>query len=191
MKTLHTNYVLKGLAVMLISFVLFSCEKDDINFPEEPNNEQVLQKTDERPDQGSYCVNYDRGCADDLIDDGCNFTSGNGRDMPNQYLMVDMLNDCRRETLPNNCSWVGNTTVTTTIEVDLNNCCYPFYALNSRLDSWKAQAQAAKPNSSYLITNYQRIGGYMVTSYGPYRMKIRVTYRKKICALTPIRYIKK
>ena len=190
MKNFSTNQVLKGVFYIFLSLILFSCEKEEIINETDQTSEELILKTEERPDN-SYCPNYDRSCSDDLINNGCDFISGNGRDMPNQYLMVDMLNNCRTEPLPSNCSWQGYITETNDIEVDLNNCCYPAYALNSRLDSWKNLATSAKPNSSYLITNYQRISGFMVTPYGPYRMKIRVTYRKKICALTPIHHLKK
>jgi hypothetical protein len=120
------------------------------------------------------------GCDDNLTNDGCNFTSGEGRDHPNQYLMVDLMTPCRTEPLPANCTWAaGNITETRTIEVDLSNCCFPASSLNFQMNNWKAQAMSVRPSSSYLITNYERINGYMVTVYGPYRMVIRVTYRKK------------
>jgi hypothetical protein len=118
-------------------------------------------------------------CPDDLVNDGCNFTSGTGRDHPNQFLMVSMMNNCRTESLPANCAWDGNITQTQTMQVNLNNCCYPFNTFNAVLNGWKTTAQNNRPSGGYLITNYQRVTGYMATPYGPYVMVISVTYRKK------------
>ncbi|MDY8135562.1 hypothetical protein [Aquimarina sp. 2201CG5-10] len=184
MKKVNSKITL--LIFILIGMIIFSsCEKDDliINEKNQELKENSTNKSSESTSESAnYCsINGRSSCDDNLTNDGCNFTSGEGRDMPNQFLMVDMLNNCRTEPLPNNCNWHGNHIQTRIIEVDLSNCCSPAYALNSRLDSWKGLAMANRPNSSYIITNYERISGFMVTTYGPYRMRIRVTYRKKIC----------
>jgi hypothetical protein len=164
--------------VMGITF-LVSCE-DQLTSDDRSPNEQVLAEQSSPLNFSAAAMS----CADNLANDGCNFTSGTGRDHPNQFLMVSMMNNCRTESLPPNCSWDGNQTQTRTMEVDLNNCCYPFNTFNAVMNGWKSLAQSNRPAGNYLITNYQRINGYMVTVYGPYRMVISVTYRKKgLCAL--------
>lgn len=168
-------------------FLITSCEKEELKTEKIENEVENISTKRIHQEDGSEGVCYANraSCPDNLTNNGCDFTSGSGRDMPNQYLMVNLLNNCRRESLPSNCSWwSGNITQTRTIYVYLNNCCYPASAMTGRLNSWKNAAVSAKPNSSYLITNYERIGGVMLNHpYGPYRMSIRVTYRKKICSV--------
>lgn len=173
------------VCVCIGAFLITSCEQEEELRIEklEENAEEITTKGLEQGEgAGGVCYVGRASCSDNLTNDGCDFTSGNGRDMPNQYLMVDMLNNCRRESLPSNCNWWSSITQTRVIKVDLNNCCYPASAMTGRLNTWKDAAMYARPSSSYLITNYERIGGFMVTVYGPYRMSIRVTYRKKICS---------
>ncbi|MBQ4821899.1 hypothetical protein [Aquimarina sp. MMG016] len=199
MKNLNSKNTNHLFFLLLLSLFIFSsCERDELTSIETESDyiEQSDTKNLEHETQtSSQCYSTNRGsCDDNLTNNGCNFTTGQGRkgrDMPNQYLMVNMLDNCRTEQLPANCSWVGNHTQTRVIEVDLNNCCSPAYALNSRLDNWRDLAIANKPDSSYLITDYERIYGFMVTSYGPYRMRIRVTYRKKICSIGTVDVIRK
>lgn len=165
------------IATLVVIFAfLASCAQDEAAL--EKSDAQVSQAT--LSDQPSTPFStLSTGCPDDLENDGCNFISGTGRDHPNQYLMVDLMNGCRTEPLPSTCSWIGYTIQTRNIEVDLNNCCYPYSSLNAAMNNWKALAAANRPDSNYLITGYERINGYMVTVYGPYRMVIKVTYRKK------------
>lgn len=166
------------IATFIIAFAFVaSCAEDESLTENRSQNEQLPEAM--ALDGSPFTTPSSIGCPDDLTNDGCNFTSGTGRDHPNQFLMVNMMNNCRTESLPSNCSWAGNITQTRDIEVDLNNCCYPFSAFNAVMNNWKAIAASNRPASNYLITNYQRITGYMVTTYGPYRMVIRVTYRKK------------
>lgn len=178
------NSSIKIAMLFLALSVVVSCS-EDASLEERPTNERAIEGTPgETSNPGDSFGASLLSCPDDLTNDGCNFTAGTGRDHPNQFLMVNMMNNCRTEPLPSNCTWDGNITQTRTIEVDLNNCCYPFSSLNFAMNNWKALAIANKPASNYLITNYQRINGYMVTTYGPYRMVIQVTYRKKgLCSL--------
>lgn len=156
-------------------FFLASCSEEPLH--QETAAHQKIAK--ETPATGDSFGASLLSCPDNLTNDGCNFISGSGRDHPNQFLMVGLMNNCRTEALPANCSWDGNITQTHNIEVDLNNCCYPFSALNAAMNAWKALAASNRPASNYLIINYERIDGFMVTSYGPYRMVIKVTYRKR------------
>ncbi|WP_128755218.1 hypothetical protein [Aquimarina sediminis] len=183
MKNLKAFNQLKCFVLILCigTFLMTSCEQDE-ELKLEKLEEITTKKSEKGEEISGECYVGRASCPDNLTNNGCDFTSGSGRDMPNQYLMVDMLNNCRRQSLPSNCSWWSNITETRVIKVDLNNCCYPAYAMTGRLNSWKNAAVAARPSSAYLITNYERIGGFMVTTYGPYRMSIRVTYRKKICS---------
>lgn len=168
------------IAAFVVGFALLaSCAEDELS---RENTSQHSQVTEALTSDQSSDLNFSASsvsCPDNLTNDGCNFTSGTGRDHPNQFLMVSMMNNCRTESLPSNCSWDGNITQTRDIEVDLNNCCYPFGTFNAVMNGWKALAASNRPAGNYLIIDYQRITGYMVTTYGPYRMVIRVTYRKK------------
>jgi hypothetical protein len=170
-----------GSSLKIVAFVTFAllaaCAEEELEAPEASRSAEAIEAPTGEADSGPFSALG--GCPDDLTNDGCNFTSGTGRDHPNQYLMVNMMNNCRTEPLPSNCTWSGNITETRNIEVDLNNCCYPASSLNFQMNTWKALAASNRPASNFLITNYQRISGYMVTSYGPYRMVIRVTYRKR------------
>ena len=186
MKTLKTKNLFSiVLIIFLTVFIITSCNKEEIPSIEEGNSKKELLQNKSHEGEEDYSVcNESRLSCDTLTDDGCNFLTGEGKDFSEQYLMVNMLNNCRTEALPSNCGWAsGNITQTRTIQVDLNNCCSPASALNARLNGWKGLAVANKPNSSYLITSYQRTGGFMVTTYGPYRMNIKVTYRKKACQI--------
>jgi hypothetical protein len=160
-------------AIIAVFIFLASCQ-DQLS-TERTHNESALPDQSANADFNAAAMS----CPDDLANDGCNFTSGTGRDHPNQFLMVSMMNNCRTESLPANCSWDGNITQTQTMQVNLNNCCYPFNTFNAVLNGWKTLAQSNRPASNYLITNYQRVSGYMATPYGPYVMIISVTYRKK------------
>ena len=164
------------IATFIAGFTLLvSCANDQLAPEDRSQNQQELSDQSVNPSPFSAAMS----CPDNLTDDGCNFVTGSGRDHPNQFTMVGMMNNCRTESLPAGCSWAGNVTQTKIIEVDLNNCCYPFSSLNFAMNSWKALAASNRPAGNYLIINYQRINGYMVTVYGPYRMVIQVTYRKK------------
>lgn len=170
------------IATLVVAFaILASCE-DKLATDNRPQDVPLVdaKSPDQVPSPSLFSTSA--SCSDDLANDGCNFTSGSGRDYPNQFLMVAMMSNCRTEGLPAGCSWDGNITQTKIIEVDLSNCCYPFSSFNFTLNSWKALAVSNRPASDYLITNYQRINGYMVTTYGPYRMVIQVTYKKKACS---------
>jgi hypothetical protein len=186
MKTTLRKWITSSIkiAAFTVGFALIaSCADDELAADNRSQNATGIEGIAEQPSNPEP-QSLSGGCPDDLTDDGCNFTSGTGRDHPNQFLMVTMMNNCRTESLPSNCVWAGNITETRNIEVDLNNCCYPFSSLNWAMNSWKALAMSNRPASNYLITNYQRINGYMVTAYGPYRMVIRVTYRKKgLCSV--------
>jgi hypothetical protein len=178
MKPTLTRWITSSINItaFAVAFALLvSCADDELSADNRAQGIEALP-ADQTPDTFSALT----GCPDDLVNDGCNFTSGTGRDHPNQYLMVDMMTPCRTEPLPSNCSWAaGNITETRNIQVDLNNCCYPASSLTFQMNNWKAQAMSVRPSSSFLITDYERINGFMVTPYGPYRMIIRVTYKKK------------
>lgn len=186
----NVNYSI--LILFIVAFILASCEKEEIVSSEKENT--ILKNSDsknlKRETIGvSTCASFDRSCGDDLVLDvnECNFISGSGRDMPHQYIIEDLLNNCSTEELPSNCNWwKGNITQTRIIKLFLNNCCYSATIFNNRLDGWRDLAIANKPNFSYLVTNYERLpGGIMHNSpFGPYEIRIRVTYRKKICSLT-------
>jgi hypothetical protein len=177
MKTYVKKWITSSIkiAVITVVFALMASCQDQLMTEDRLQNETTLSEQPANVDFNAAAMS----CPDDLINDGCNFTSGTGRDHPNQFLMVNMMNNCRTESLPANCSWDGNITQTQTIQVNLNNCCYPFSSLNAVLNSWKTLAQSNRPAANYLITNYQRVSGYMATVYGPYVMVISVTYRKK------------
>jgi hypothetical protein len=168
--------------VTALTLLVSSCS-EEVSTQERAQDERALEAAPTLEGSGTFGASL-LACPNNLTNDGCNFTSGSGEDYPNQYLMVNMMNPCRTEGLPAGCAWDGYITQTRDIEVDLSNCCYPFSSLNFQMNSWKGLAITNRPASNYLITNYQRISGYMVTTYGPYRMKIRVTYRKKgLCSL--------
>lgn len=117
-------------------------------------------------------------CAEDLLNDGCNFTTGTGTDAYNQYTMINLMNNCRTETVPAGCT-LGATT-SAIIVARLNGCCYNGNVLNTQMDAWKQLAINARPAADYVITGYQLIRYYSV-SYYDYRLDINVTYRKKTC----------
>ncbi|WP_074405959.1 MULTISPECIES: hypothetical protein [Aquimarina] len=189
----NVNYSI--LILFIGAFLFSSCEKEEVVSSEKENT--ILKNSDsknlKRETIGvSTCASFDRSsCSDDLVldVDECNFISGSGRDMPHQYIIDDLLNNCRTEELPSNCTWWrGNITQTRIIKLYLNNCCNSADVFNSRLDGWMDLAIDNKPNSSFLVTNYERLpGGIMHNSpFGPYEIRIRVTYRKKICSISSL-----
>ena len=152
-------------------FTLVSCEKEEVT-------ENVIENGQTKVENDNWGTKNSRSCPDDLINNSCNFTSGNGRDYPNQYTMVNLLDNCHRESLPNGCNWTSDI-VTKTIYVHLNNCCKSANTLNANIDSWMQKAKDERPSGGYLIVGYERTGGLMESTFGPYRMYIKVTYRRK------------
>lgn len=176
MKTINKFKI--AFAVMIFSVVtISSCQKEEnLNPVVNSSTEDLVQQVKTK----NY-FNTKSACNEDLIQDAgqCLYTSGEGKDMTNRFDMVDMLNNCHIDPLPNGCSWLGNTTTTEMIDVPLNNCCSPFNSLNGKLLSWKNTAIANKPSGNYAVTGYEALGGIMMNGgYGPYLFKIRVTYRK-------------
>jgi hypothetical protein len=173
------------IVALFVGFItLASCEKDEAATFEK---EAVISKSSGplnfSPAENSASA-ASLSCAENLTNDGCNFTSGTGTDMQNQFTMVNLLNGCRTESVPAGCSLTA-ITATRTINADLSNCCYGPASLNAQMNGWKQLAMNARPASDYIITGYTRINGFMVTAYGPYRMVISVTYRKKTCRVLP------
>ncbi len=136
-----------------------------------------------------YAFNDKSICPDDLVDNGCKYTSGTGRDMSERTRMFPLLNSCYTEPIPSYYVWDGNQIQTRSLSIDLDNCCYTSDVINYKLGSMKQIALNNKPYK-HLITGYARIGGYMVTPYGPYRMTYRVYYRKVKSKLTEINQYK-
>ncbi|MGH2665178.1 hypothetical protein [Flavobacterium sp.] len=171
------------MALFAGSLFFVSCNKEDVVTPEK---EEITAKApgDLNFHAPGGAANTMQSCPETLTNDGCNFTSGTGTDLQNQFAMVTLLNSCRVESLSPGCSW---TTVTQTklFNADLSNCCFSANSLNAQIDSWKQIAVNMRPGSDYVIVSYQRINGFMVTAYGPYRMGMSVTYRKKICSRLP------
>ncbi|TGD57258.1 hypothetical protein [Flavobacterium humi] len=184
MKTFKKTNVMKSFAVALFASVVFfaSCNKEEA-VPSE--NENITAKApgelNFQPPGSALTM---QSCPETLVNDGCNFTSGTGTDLQNQFTMVSLLNSCRIESLSPGCSWTS-TTQTKLFNADLSNCCFSAGSLNTQIDGWKQMAVSMRPGSDYVITGYQRINGFMVTAYGPYRMVISVTYRKKVCSRLP------
>ncbi len=174
------------IVALFMSFaILASCEKDEaVTFEKEKTFSKSSEALNFSSTENSTSA-ASSACAENLTNDGCNFTSGTGTDMQNQFTMVNLLNGCRTESVPAGCSLTAITT-TRTINADLSNCCYGFASLNAQMNGWKQLAMNARPASDYIITGYTRINGFMVTTYGPYRMVISVTYRKKTCRALPI-----
>lgn len=175
------SYVVAALFAGLVFFT--SCNNDDVVQSDQTTTEArgVLGIKPAVP-----VTAQPLSCAEDLANDGCNFTSGTGTDFQNQYTMVTLMNSCRTEALPANCGWLNDTQIRT-IAVDLNNCCYNGSVLNAQMNGWKQAAINARPASDYIITGYQRVNGFMMNyPYGPYRMEVNVTYRKKSCTFIPI-----
>ena len=152
-------------------FTLVSCEKEGINDNLNENTQNVVDDT-------NWGTKNTRSCPDNLTYNSCNFTSGDGRDYPNQFTMVNLLDNCHRESLPNGCSWTS-TYETKTIYVHLDNCCKSAAQLNANIDSWMQKAKDERPAGGFLIVDYERTGGLMESTFGPYRMYVKVTYRKK------------
>lgn len=168
------------IVIFVMSLALLASCQDQLLSEERSQHEPALTDQPSTPDFNAAAMS----CPDNLANDGCNFTSGTGRDHPNQFTMIGMMNNCRTESLPANCSWDGNVTQTKIIQVNLNNCCYPFNTFNAVMNGWKTLAQNNRPSGNYLITNYTWVSGSMATPYGPYVMVIAVTYRKKgMCAI--------
>lgn len=175
------TYVIVALFAGFLFFV--SCNKEEIVTPEKQEiTAKAPGELNFKPTESASAAT--QGCPETLTNDGCNFTSGTGTDLQNQFTMVTLLNSCRVESLSPGCSW---TTVTQTklFNADLSNCCFNASSLNSQIDSWKQIAVNMRPGSDYVIVGYQRINGFMVTAYGPYRMGMSVTYRKKVCSRSP------
>lgn len=170
-------------AILFTSAVFFaSCSKEEAT----PSEKETI--TAKAPGELNFQAPGSpvalQSCPETLVHDGCNFTSGTGTDLQNQFTMVTLLNNCRIESLSPGCSWTS-TTQTKLFNADLSNCCFSASSLNAQIDSWKQIAVSMRPGSDYVITGYQRINGFMVTAYGPYRMVICVTYRKKVCSRLP------
>lgn len=155
-----------------------SCDKDNNTSLENPEKqERVLKNTDNLNFETNNVAKVS-ACPETLTNDGCNFTSGTGVEAQSQFTMINLLNGCRTESLPAGCRWTSNIT-TRYIDVDFNLSCCPASQLNIKTETIKHLAINAKPSSNYLITNYQRTSGFMVSTYGPYRMRVLVTYREK------------
>lgn len=168
------------IAMFVASVALLASCQDQLLSEERSQHDLGITDQSTTPDFNAAAMS----CPDNLAHDGCNFTSGTGRDHPNQFTMVSMMNNCRTEPLPANCSWDGNVTQTKIMQVNLNNCCYPFNTFNAVMNGWKSLAQSIRPAGNYLITNYTWVSGSMATPYGPYVMTIAVTYRKKgLCSI--------
>lgn len=174
------NYV---IAVLFAGSLFFmSCNKEETVTPEKQEiTAKAPGELNFKPGVNASAIS---SCPETLTNNGCNFTSGTGTDLQNQFTMVNLLNSCRVESLSPGCSW---TTVTQTklFNADLSNCCFSASSLNSQIDSWKQIAVSMRPGSDYVIIGYQRLNGFMVTAYGPYRMSMSVTYRKKVCSRLP------
>ena len=159
MKTTNSKLIL--LSLFTTGILLFSsCEKENPEVYEIKQNELETnaKNRESETDAVGYCSTNSRSsCDDNLTHDGCNFTSGEGRDTAYRYTMVDLLDNCYTQPLPSNCSWVNNTTQTRDIYIDLTNCCYSASHLNTQLNNWKNLAIANRPSSSYLITGYEYI----------------------------------
>ncbi|MFM9989405.1 hypothetical protein [Flavobacterium sp.] len=177
--------VIIALFANLVFFT--SCDKDNNASSENSEKQETVLKNTDNLNFKSTDGNVAKiaSCPETLTNDGCNFTSGYGTDLNSQFTMVNLLNSCRTESLPAGCSW-SSYTETRFIDIDYSNCCYTANELNVKTDACKQLAINARPSSGYLITNYQRINGFMVTTYGPYRMRVAVTYRAKSCRMIPI-----
>ena len=71
--------------LLLAGFIFISCEKEEITIDE------VMESSTVKQESASNGFGNKAACTDDLTNDGCNFLSGSGRDMPNQYLMINMM----------------------------------------------------------------------------------------------------
>ncbi|WP_158629494.1 hypothetical protein [Flavobacterium microcysteis] len=180
------------MAALFAGFVFFaSCSNDDfVQHDETTKAARNFQNAQDIKSAGNLPAALP-GCPENLTNDGCNFTSGSGIDQQNFYTMISLLNNCRTEALPAGCSL--SDTTTRIIVANLNGCCNSASALNAQMNAWKQLAMNVRPGSDYIITGYQLIRYYSVSSYD-YRLDINVTYRKKTCPLTenpgiPIRVI--
>ncbi|WP_074407959.1 hypothetical protein [Aquimarina megaterium] len=164
-------------------FLITSCEKEELKVEKSKNNIDEISITENKKSNNDDCLDKipNKGS---LVSDGCNFTSGQGTDFENRDLMIDMLNNCRTEPLLQNCVWAGNRIRTKNIYVNLINCDQYWYTLNDELDSWKQMAINERPfsDSSFIITKYEIKNEFFTPPYGPYQIKIEVSYRKKICS---------
>ncbi len=172
-----------SLILMLVAVTIFSsCEKEDLTtfekIEQESQNKSISVETEEACRDFSVPTSK-AGCGA-LTHTACEFTGGCDSVFQRHQLMIDMLDNCKRESLPSNCSWWGNRTITKTFSVDISNCGTPAYALNATVNRWEQLAKDNKPRG-YLITKYEKQNGYMVTRYGPYRLTIEVTYRQTLC----------
>lgn len=175
------SYVTIALLAGFLFFV--SCNKEEVATPEKQEvTAKALGELNFKPTGSASAATS--SCPETLTNNGCNFTSGTGTDLQNQFTMVNLLNSCRVESLTPGCSWTS-VTQTKLFNADLSNCCFSFGSLNTQIDGWKQVAVNMRPGSDYVIVGYQRLNGFMVTAYGPYRMSMSVTYRKKICSRLP------
>ncbi len=169
------------MAALFAGFVFFaSCSNDESVQPDETTKAaRSFQEAQPAKDVSLKSV-----CPDDVTNNGCIFVSGMGNSSQNQFTMVGMLNNCKTEEPPLNCG-LGATELRT-IDVDFSPYnCDDAATLNAYLNGINQQAINARPTSDFIITGYQRVRGYMVTAYGPYRMELSFTYRKKVCSGTP------
>ncbi|MEO8516289.1 MAG: hypothetical protein ABI426_06075 [Flavobacterium sp.] len=178
------SYVIVALFAGFLFFV--SCNKEEAVTPEK--QEVTAKAPGELNFKAAENTSATSSCPETLTNDGCNFTSGTGTDLQNQFTMVNLLNSCRVESLSPGCRFTS-VTQTKLFNADLSNCCFSASSLNSQIDSWKQIAVNMRPGSDYVIVGYQRLNGFMVTTYGPYRMSISVTYRKKVCSRLPVEQI--
>lgn len=175
------TYVIVALSAGFLFFV--SCNKEEAVTPEKQEiTAKAPGELNFKPGVSPSATSS--SCPETLTNNGCNFTSGTGTDLQNQFTMVNLLNSCRVESLSPGCSWTS-VTQTKLFNADLSNCCFSASSLNAQIDSWKQIAVSMRPGSDYVIVGYQRLNGFMVTAYGPYRMSMSVTYRKKVCSRLP------
>ncbi len=170
--------------ILILFFGLLSCNtnEDAIDDAEEEINQLEKKASDSRDDTS----NNKMSCNDLIYDSvNCTFTTGCSLDTntATKQFMVDKLN-CYLETLPANRSWDGDPIVIP-FSKNLTNCCYPAYAFNSKVNSWRNTAQNNRPNSDYLIIGYELNEYYMTTA------NVKVTYRKMNTIIRPTDFIQK
>lgn len=172
------------LGIGLASILIAGCQKEDLNEPilvEKEATQSFLKDTSTSKDDKNRAV----VCDNNMTNDGCQFTSGESLDVYQAQYFEPLLDNCYTETLENNCSWMGNYTVKQQFYIYFDACCTSYTVMNSRLNGIKASAQSFAP-SNYLIIDYRIFGGVMLNyPYGPKRYTVEVTYRKKICSLSP------
>lgn len=171
------TFILSLLIITSITF--YSCnEGDDIEDYEvqnKYNNESNLEQSNSENRMT---------CDLNLTNNGCEFTSGEGKVAASYNTMINLLDNCYTESLASNCNWFGNYEQTKTMSRNfIISQCNSASIMNFYLNDYENWAKAIRPNSSYIITGYQ-LQTATNTGDGYFRLKIRVIYRKKICSLS-------